>query len=275
MSLGPACWLVQHGFLAACTAAPIYDPLFWLEFHAPEALQSAASRWAKLLGVETSYIRLRDAPFPRSYQVGDFAFRWKDGHRTFDAGPWLMNWITTTIEPDSWEDLSGPGLFLNSSESQSLDVLQSRRVHAAVAAFLDEIRIRRRSAARGRDLDCQALGHVLFGFYSEPKFHPGCIRISANPLGDQLVVGDASIANFDELMEFLQQLPQDSLRAGVIWNEWRWEPIPPDADRLKLFCQARDVDLFIRPNCGNVIGQPLSRDWWVVRASDSIYLDPE
>ncbi|MBI3864466.1 MAG: hypothetical protein HY290_21500 [Planctomycetia bacterium] len=90
-----------------------------------------------------------------------------------------------------------------------------------------------------------------------------------------MIVEDASFANFDELLEFLRQQPSESLTAGIFWSESRREPSPPDAERLKSFCQARDLDLFIRPNYGNIFGQPLPRNWWVVRASDSIYLDPE
>ncbi|MBI3864465.1 MAG: hypothetical protein HY290_21495 [Planctomycetia bacterium] len=106
MSLWPACWLVQHGVVPPRIAAAAYDPLFWLEFRAPQSVQEATLRWAKSLRVEAIYVGLRDTPFQRSYPVGDFAFRWQDGRRVFAADPWLLDSFWTTIEPDSWEELS-------------------------------------------------------------------------------------------------------------------------------------------------------------------------
>ncbi|HLJ11838.1 MAG TPA: hypothetical protein VKU82_11650 [Planctomycetaceae bacterium] len=275
LSFWVACWAVQHGMLTDRIAKAVYEPIFWMEFHAAQPLQEAALSCAKSFGVKATYVGLRDAPFSRTYPVGDFAFRQNDGCRVFEASPWLLLWITTSIEPDSWEELAGPGSMYASPRGKALIVLQSRRVHAAIAAFLDKIRSVRQSAAHGRDLDCEGLGHALFGFYSEPKLRPGCICINENRDGDRLVIDGASFANFDELMAFLQLRRRDSLRSGIFWSEWRREPNPSEIDRLKGFCQMRDLDLFIRPNYGSIIGQPVERQWWIVRASDSIYLDPE
>jgi hypothetical protein len=279
MSLVPACWLAEHNFLAADTVAPFYDPLFWLEFRSPKPLQGAACRWASSLRLKTAYIRLRDNPFPQSYPVSDLTFRWKDGQRVFDVHePWLLNMISANIESESWEDFAGPGTLHLSSEDQALKVLQSRRVHAAIPSFIEMVRLLKASLARGRDVDAQqylALRAADAGFVSEPKFRPGVVRI-ANPTDDQLKIEDRSFADIDELIEFLRHEPRDTLRAGICWDERRREPSLADGKRLTELCQVRDLDLFIRPNYASHFGQVIpDRRWWIVRASDTIYLDPE
>lgn len=276
LSLGPTCWFVEHKVVASATVAPVYDPLFWLEFRAPASIQHAAMKYAKALGVEAAYIGVRDTPFLRRFAVNDLAFRWVGRARVFDGGPWILNWITSTIEPDSWEDLAGPGRISLSAENQTLDVSQSRRVHGEIVSFLGKVRSLKANYSRGRDreLDVQALARAIWGFDSEREFRPGVIRIES-PIDDKLVVGDRSFSGIDKLIDYLRDHSRDMLRDGVFWSEMRREPSPGDADRLKEFCRTRDLDLFIRPNYGNIIGQPLPRNWWVVRASDSIYLDPE
>ena len=277
LSLVPACWLVEHKMLAARTVAVAYDPLFWWEFHAPEPMQDAVLQRARQFGVQSAYLALRDTPFLRSHAVGDLMFQWEGGKRVFVTSSTLCNWIITSFEPDSWEDLSGQGKLDFSTQNRTLAVNQSRRVHAQIAAFLEKMRAAKAANSRGRDreLDFPAVLHALWGFHSEPKFRPGAVLIVANPPGDRLIVGERSFSGFGDLIDFLRQEPRESLRAGVCWNEWRWEPQPNDAQRLKELCQARDIDLFIRPNYGSIFGQPITRDWWIVRASDTIYLDPE
>lgn len=273
LSVFPTCWLAGKKVLAAPVAAAIYDPYFWIEYHAPPAIQDAILQCATSVGVGPAYVGLRDTPFQRSYPVGDLNFRWQKGKRIPDTDPWLLNLLETTTEPDSWEDLSGPGTLKLSPDHWALDVLQSRRVHREVDAFLEQIRLARQSVARGRDIDAPEMLRLFRGVCSDKDIRPDAIRIS-NPTENCLAVGECTFTSVGSLLDYLGQQSRESLRPGVYWSEWRCEPTPEETERLKTFCQARNVDLFIRPYYGCIIGQALPRNWWIVCASDSIYLDP-
>lgn len=61
----------------------------------------------------------------------------------------LMNAISTTIEPDSWEELSGPGSMIPVRVSGSLVVRQTWHVHRKVLQLLRDLREARQLAAIG------------------------------------------------------------------------------------------------------------------------------
>lgn len=274
LSLWPACWFVEQGSVPPRFAETVYNPLFAVEFYAPQASQDANVRLARTLNVEATYLRLRDTPYLKTYRVDALLFRDTDAGRILDASArvGVLNWITTSVDPDSWEDLSGPGRIEFSADGQSLDVWQSRRVHAQIAAFIDEMdSIRRTALARGRDLDGDAFWCVMYGFYEEPRLDPRCVIVCASPDKQRFVVGETSFPTFDALLEFLERRPKKMLRGGICWYEERFEPAAADARRLEALCQKRDVDLFVRPYFGCIFGQALPRNWWIVRASDTIY----
>lgn len=274
LTLGPACSLLEHEVVNCRQVAAFYGPFFWLEFNAPKQFQDAVSRYVAFLGAEPIYVRLRDTPLMRSYIVADIAFRLEHGHRIFEVDPWLLNMITWNTDIESWEDLGGPGWLRASPEKQSIEVFQSRRVHAQVVQYIDSIRSQRASLARGRNIDFPTMKRAMCGLYSEPNFRPGTVFI-ANPNDHQLTIGDQYFADINELIGFLRRQPRDSLRAGIFWTERRREPPADYTARLREFCESRDVDLFIRPNYDSVTFQYLPRNWWIVRATDSIYLDPD
>jgi hypothetical protein len=60
--------------------------------------------------------------------------------------------ITTTIQPDSWEELSGPGSLTYVKEAGSLVIRQTREVHAEILQLLRDLREAKRlgQAAPGR-----------------------------------------------------------------------------------------------------------------------------
>lgn len=52
----------------------------------------------------------------------------------------VVNMISTTIAPDSWEDLSGPGSMMFYRAASALAVRQTYAVHRELTAFLDQLR---------------------------------------------------------------------------------------------------------------------------------------
>jgi len=275
LGLFPACWLVGNKILSARIVGAVYEPYFWLEFNGSESIQNAIARCATVAGIGSVYVELRDAPYLHCYPVSDLAFRWVNGRRVFYADREFLNIIACNVEPDSWEDLSGPGRLGFSHKEQALEVLQSRRVHSAVAAYLEEIRSLIAIWVRRRDVDTSALQRGFWERDPEPTFQPHIVYIE-NPVGDQFLVGESWFTDLDDLITFLEQKPRESLRAGIYWNRSLNQKSSANATRLEGFCRSRDLDLLIRPVNGRVnIGQPIPCDWWIVRASDSIYLDPE
>lgn len=52
----------------------------------------------------------------------------------------MMNLISTTVQPDSWEDLSGPGSMMPARVTSSLVIRQTRSVHAQVLQLFRDLR---------------------------------------------------------------------------------------------------------------------------------------
>ena len=52
----------------------------------------------------------------------------------------LMNLITTTVQPDSWEELSGPGSVMPYRTTLSLVIRQTQAVHEEIADLLGQLR---------------------------------------------------------------------------------------------------------------------------------------
>jgi general secretion pathway protein D len=61
----------------------------------------------------------------------------------------LMNLITTTIQPDTWENLSGPGSMMPYRACSSLVIRQRWDVHREVLQLLRDLREAKRLAPRG------------------------------------------------------------------------------------------------------------------------------
>ena len=70
----------------------------------------------------------------------------RPGRRDYTS---LMNAISTTIEPDSWEELSGPGSMIPVHVSGSLVVRQTWNVHRKVLQLLRDLRAARELAGPG------------------------------------------------------------------------------------------------------------------------------
>jgi len=60
----------------------------------------------------------------------------------------LMNAMTGTVEPDSWEDLSGPGSVYSVEASSCLVIRQTRSVHREVLQLLRDLRAAKRVERR-------------------------------------------------------------------------------------------------------------------------------
>jgi hypothetical protein len=60
----------------------------------------------------------------------------------------LMNAMTGTVEPDSWEDLSGPGSVYAVEASSCLVIRQTRSVHRDVLQLLRDLRAAKRVERR-------------------------------------------------------------------------------------------------------------------------------
>jgi hypothetical protein len=56
----------------------------------------------------------------------------------------LINAITSTVQPDSWEDLSGPGSVIAVAATNSLVIRQTRSVHREVLQLLRDLRAAKR-----------------------------------------------------------------------------------------------------------------------------------
>src|SRR5262249_6567053 len=52
----------------------------------------------------------------------------------------LMNLISSTVQPDSWEDLSGPGSMMPYRTTLSLVIRQTQAVHEEIADLLGQLR---------------------------------------------------------------------------------------------------------------------------------------
>jgi hypothetical protein len=87
-----------------------------------------------------------------SYPIRDLAMRLENGRNVPDAeeATNLIDTITSTIAPDSWEERGGPGSLTFSEKSISLVARQTQDVQRDVLALLNKLRRDRRSPAAGR-----------------------------------------------------------------------------------------------------------------------------
>ncbi|WP_254508400.1 hypothetical protein [Anatilimnocola floriformis] len=77
----------------------------------------------------------------RVYPVGDLI-----GAKGADFDP-MIDLITSTVEPDTWQDLGGPGAISGFENSRSLVVVTRRDLHQKVAALL--VTLRRAKGVQG------------------------------------------------------------------------------------------------------------------------------
>ena len=85
----------------------------------------------------------------RVYPVADLV-RTADGQYDFDP---LIDLITSTIEPDSWQDVGGPGSISGFDNSMSLVFSQRRDIHNRIEALLTTLRRVKRMQSRSMPLD--------------------------------------------------------------------------------------------------------------------------
>jgi len=279
LSIGPMCWMVERGIVSAHRAAVAYEPWLWLDFHASRRAQDAVFFYARVWRGGGGLGALRDEPIRRRYSVGDLAYRLVDDRPVFDVWDTFTGLLWTTVEPDSWEELNGRGVVRAESGSQSVDVLQSRRVHAALADFLAELRQIKEAHRNIREMDLWALLRAYYGRhgvwlckeYLEKELLSRAILVGSLG-GRALGLNGDHVQDVDFLIASLDHEPRDRLRRGIFWNTPFHGPTPEVEDRLRAFCHSKDVDLFVeRPlNCFGCCPPNIH---WIEHASDSEYLD--
>jgi hypothetical protein len=47
LSFGPACWLVDRGFLKRSVIAPAYGPMLWNDAHGPACVSASVTRYVQ------------------------------------------------------------------------------------------------------------------------------------------------------------------------------------------------------------------------------------
>ena len=52
----------------------------------------------------------------------------------------MIELLTTTVEPDSWEDVGGPGSIMEMDNAKSLVISQTRDIHKKIAGVLASVR---------------------------------------------------------------------------------------------------------------------------------------
>jgi hypothetical protein len=87
-----------------------------------------------------------------SYPIRDIAMRLENGRSVPDAeeSATLIDTITSTIAPDSWEERGGPGSVTFSEKSISLVVRQTQDVQRDILGMLNKIRRERQSPTAAR-----------------------------------------------------------------------------------------------------------------------------
>jgi hypothetical protein len=87
-----------------------------------------------------------------SYPIRDLAMRLDNGRNVpdTDEATNLIDTITSTIAPDSWEERGGPGSVTFSEKSISLVVRQTQDVQRDILGMLNKIRRERQSPTAGR-----------------------------------------------------------------------------------------------------------------------------
>jgi hypothetical protein len=126
----------------------------WLRFGLSTVLILLAILAGLLAGYRAGYQRgygtgqqqrLDEDYTPRVYPVSDLVLT-VDGatgklSADFDS---LIEMITSTVSPESWETVGGPGSIESNLATLSIVVLQHGLTHAEIAALLEELRDRRR-----------------------------------------------------------------------------------------------------------------------------------
>jgi hypothetical protein len=86
-----------------------------------------------------------EQPVHRSYEVEDLV-KLPDGRTDFDS---LQELITTTIEPNSWDDVGGIGTIKEFETNSSFVILQREDVHAQIEKLFADLRaISKRTAEK-------------------------------------------------------------------------------------------------------------------------------
>jgi hypothetical protein len=279
LSIGPACWFVERGLLPANAVGVVYEPCLWLEFQSPAAMQHAITSYTQLCHGESALTTMRDRPFWRSDAVGDLAFRLQGGQRTFYAPQQFVDKFWCDNDCETWEELGGPGKIRPNAGLQTLDVFQSRRIQFEVAERLAKMRAVKQSLSRGREMDYPSLCRAIFiadGNFPEDEIRRDVMAIRHTSYhSENLVSNERSYSSIDELIAFLGRQPRPKMRSGVLYENCGAAQ-KEVAARLEKLCRSSDLDLFIKTPCWSGFGSaPPEFIRWIVRASDSVYLDPE
>jgi len=136
----------------------LYQPGEEIPFRDPRKNDAAPKDGTpKKAGGDSSPGAADASPRPAATQVLKQGFGGGGGGMGGAAGglrrpPDLTYAITTTIQPDSWEELSGPGSLTYVKEAGSLVIRQTREVHAEILQLLRDLREAKRmgQAAPGR-----------------------------------------------------------------------------------------------------------------------------
>lgn len=72
-----------------------------------------------------------------AYQVAGLVPQTKDGKPDFDE---LISLVTTVVEPDSWEEVGGPGSIAASAPTNALVILQSQAAHEEIQQLFSALR---------------------------------------------------------------------------------------------------------------------------------------
>jgi uncharacterized protein YfaS (alpha-2-macroglobulin family)/TolA-binding protein len=83
------------------------------------------------------------------YPVGDLVLVKDESGQTWADFDSLVNLITSTVKPTSWDTVGGPGSIARSEATNTLTLSQTQDVHEAIAAVLDRLREARRQSGAG------------------------------------------------------------------------------------------------------------------------------
>lgn len=291
LSIGPACRLSRHGMLPVRSVATVYRPLLWLDFHMPAALQSVLTHYADFCGGREKLDAARDEPVWCQYDISGFTCRYRSRVRRPlmrdepnlsrivinepDVPLLMTEEITSSIEPDTWDEVGGRGQCIPEESSSTLRISQSRRAHAAIAQFIHELREIHRDTLRDHDLDLISLmriqGKAGAGLLWELKAHALIIdrRRDGRWEFDGEPVGDIEV-----LFKRLDAQTAEELKMGIFVPLYDDYLPGSDHDRLVSFCRTKNVDLFVFDReCydRDLIGWRPGAVLWEVRRSDSIY----
>jgi hypothetical protein len=83
-------------------------------------------------------------PYSKAYQIADLVSP-KTTKQDFDK---LIELITTTIQPNTWNDIGGPGSIQGFESNLSLVVHQTADVHQQIDRLLEQLRTLKKQAAK-------------------------------------------------------------------------------------------------------------------------------